>query len=284
VSHLEASLENARVALDAGDPNGSMALAQSARTTLLQHPELPQAAWLMAEALHVTAASAWALGDPTAAEDALRQSQVLEGARAAALGDAITKPSTADAELVTVKVTAAGVQPGDTLEWDGIPRDAPGRVWAVPRAPELHHARVLRQARPLWAGWVRVVEGATVVSLPLSQAEPCSVEDLALSRSPDTTSLVRCAAWVTARPAGGDAIEVAICRFARCEPFARWPRPLPAAVLRERGNPAESSSWVTPWGYTFLGVAVATAATALIWSATQSDESERTVWVYEGVR
>jgi hypothetical protein len=284
VSHIEESLENARVALDAGDPNGSAALAQSARVALTEHPELPQAAWLMAEALHITAASESALGNRSASESALRGAQGLEGLRAAALDDLVTQPTSKAAETALVRITLQGAQPGDTLVWDGVERAAEGAHWSVPGVSELHHGSVLRQGRPLWSGWVQIAQGAPSVTLTLPRAEPCSSEDLAQSRSPETTSLVRCTGWVAARPAPNGTIEVALCRLGRCGPFTRWPRPAPAAALREPESPTESSAWAAPWGYTFLGVAVVATATALVWSATRADEPGRTVWVYEGVR
>ncbi len=283
VSHIEESLENARVALDAGDPNGSAALIQSARATLTEHPELPQAAWLMAETLHVTAASASALGDRSAAESALRDAQGLEGPRATAHDDA-AKPASTATETAPVLVTLQGAQPGDTLVWDGVERAAEGASWSVPGGSEIHHGSVLRQGRPVWSGWVQIAAGAPSVTLALPRAEPCSADDLAQSRTAETNALVRCTAWVAARPASSGSIEVALCRLGRCEPFTRWPRPAPAAALREPESPAESSAWAAPWGYTFLGVAVVATATALVWSATRPDEPGRTVWVYEGVR
>jgi hypothetical protein len=97
-------------------------------------------------------------------------------------------------------------------------------------------------------------------------------------------SRVRCTSWLAARPAPTGAIEVARCRPSGCEPFTRWPRPAPVAALsgtREPEAPREKQSY---WGYGFLGVAVAATATAIIWGATRSDDSERTVWVYDGIR
>lgn len=284
VAYIEGSLEAARLALDAGDTSGSAEHLVHAGKAIDSHPELPQSAWLMAEALQLDAAIARASGDDARAIDMLSEAAGLEGERAAAL-DRAAHVTRELAERPRTELSLIGPGPGDVVEWDGVPQSPRGELWFVTSTVGMHHVRVLRGAQLLWAGWTRIATSTTLVEVPLSPPAACSAEDLALGRSPKTIASVRCESWLAARPASGGAVEVARCHLGACKPFARWPRPAPALALSQAQKPDEKSDASSSyWGYGFLGVAVAATATALIWSATRSDDSERTVWVYEGIR
>ncbi len=283
VSHIERALEEARVALDAGDPKNAEQHAAAAEAELREHPELPQAHWLMAEARAAFAEAARALGNDDSAEAAQRDAQGLGGARAPELDESVEPALAVNAERTRLELSLRGWLEGDVVEWDGAAIQAPRERAHLESTSGLHHLRVLRGTRLLWAGWVNASEESPLLSVALATPAPCGAEDLALGRASDTLARVRCDEWVAARPGRPGSLELARCRRGSCEPFAPWPSAAPARALRTDEPAAETRSWA-PWGYTFLGVAVAATATALIWSATRPEERDRTVWVYQGVR
>lgn len=178
--------------------------------------------------------------------------------------------------------------------------DPQGR-WRIPLEPGLHHARVLRGGRAVWAGWIDVPAAPGQIELPVPAPIPCSLDDFQSVSSPgglDTP--ITCDRWVAVRPAapagaqGADAqgagaqgtatsIEVAWCHRDQCGPFERWPRAaVPEGVLA--ATPPDEAGGVPWWGYALLGTAVSATAAILFLSVTNRDRQERPVWIYGGVQ
>src|SRR5690606_12727429 len=117
----EALLEEARAATAAP---GTPSALERAEALLLEHPELPQAAWLLAERFAIEAQLPGGAGDAAAArrrELALR-AQELEGARAQPAG-AAPLPAAAPVSALTAP---AGARPNDRVFVDGVARAPAG--------------------------------------------------------------------------------------------------------------------------------------------------------------
>src|SRR5687768_7433415 len=144
---IEELLEEARVKSDAMDEAGALGRLTDASQLILDHPELPQAAWLSAERMTLEAALLERRPEGLEKARALRRAaRVLEGKRVAPLAES-AKPAPEEPgppELGT-RVAIGGLEPDDRLFWDGRPARH-----AVPASAETHHARVVRQGRTVW--------------------------------------------------------------------------------------------------------------------------------------
>src|SRR4051812_25286956 len=151
VAQLESSLEEARNAAAALEQSRALAALERAEHLLRDHPELPQSAWLMAEVLELSADVESTAPDAADAERALRRrAATLEGPRATPFSDRASPEGAPETEA-PISVEIRGLEPNDTLEWDGVQV-----AGSFPTAPGEHHARVARNGRLLWAGWARV--------------------------------------------------------------------------------------------------------------------------------
>jgi hypothetical protein len=257
VEQIEAAIENARAAAE----SASDELAR-AEQLLLAHPELPQAAWLLAER-HALAAQAQAHGGPRP-ETGLARARALEGVRAAAAGAPETSPGEPGAPpaIPLVQLALPHRRAGDALFIDGLL--AGERTLAV----GLHHVRITRGARLVWAGWV--VAGADGRPHAADPTVACSALDLA-DVEPDTERPragpgVACPRWAAARPGVLGGLDVSPCNGSSC---AAWqhlgagPPPgaeHPAALGEPRGWPG----WLT-WALVGAGAAATTGV--VLWQA-----------------
>ncbi len=284
VAHIERSLESSRVAFDAADIETGRRELATATALLRENPGLPQAPWLMAEALELEALAARSSGALDAARAFAARAASLSGPRSRALsqsaGDA---PSSDDAPAVEHQLVGPAAHDAVYLDGTRTAPQAGGFLFSATRG--VHHVRVVRHDGE-WSTWLEVTDEARTIELALPRPKACSVEDLAVMRRglSNEAAHVSCPSWLAARPVAGGAIEVSYCKNARCGPFERWPASAPPLALKPA--PAETRDKGTPWwGYALLGTAAAAAtATVLIWTGTQSDGDERDVWVYRGVR
>lgn len=261
VDEIEALLEEART-LPAGP--GTPDALQRAEALLLQHPELPQAAWLLAEC-HAIEAHALATGDDatTARRQELgRLALGLEGGRAAAAGAVALA---ADGDAAASVPAPRGARPHDRVFIDGVaiePRAEP-RLFA----PGRHHARLSRGGLPVWSGWIALEHGP---GEPLADpASPCSELDLADvtagGAAPEPAPGVRCERWAVARPSLLGGVDLADCAGSRCEPWQRAGAPRSEApVVRDEAQ-AERSAWPgwATWG--LLGASALAATGLVLW-------------------
>jgi hypothetical protein len=270
VLDLEGRLEESRILASSLDEERALATLSSIERDLVMHPELPQAAWLLAE--HHRILSEVRRGDPSsvAEADALwRAALVLEGPRAPAFGAGSETRTTSSSPF---KLRFRDLTPRDVLEIDGASGGAERHV-----VPGVHHLRVLRDERLVHAGWARLGEHTEVV-LGVRPLRACSEEDLSPTQANGATVVpprgVLCERWVVARRRAGT-LEVASCQKSACSSF----QPL-AARDPTRGVP--------PWAVAATGLGMMAATLLTVW-ATGGFEPEpapqgRPVFVYGGLR
>jgi hypothetical protein len=281
VEEIEALLEKARLAAGALDDAAVLAYIGSLEQRLRAHAEVPQAAWLMAERLHIEAAVLERRpAEQARARELRRAAHILEGTRAPVYrpdagaraddGSATAPPPEPEAPPpLSVRVRVSGLRPGDVLEWNGQSTRAPARV-----AAGLHHVRIVRRGELALAQWLTVEAIGREQMLAAPAPAPCSASDLAPIRT--TAGRVqaphtRCRSWAVARPAGAAAIEIAWCSGARCGSWTRWPAATHGA--RARG-PQDERTWQT-WTPYVLGGIVAVAATGVVlWRVGVFDREE----------
>jgi hypothetical protein len=223
VAQLESSLEEGRNAAGALEQSRALAALERAEHVLRDHAELPQSSWLMAEILELSADVESTAPDGADAARALRKrAAALEGPRAAPFSDRATPESDVEIEPA-VPIEVQGLEPNDTLEWDGMQSGA-----SLSTAPGEHHARVARNGRLLWAGWTRVTAGAgaTRLRLPVPETVPCSLDDIGQGRfiagRAAPAPHARCDSYVLARPRPMGGIEAAVCERETCGAIVIW--------------------------------------------------------------
>lgn len=266
VDELEALLEEARTT---PSTRGASPALERAEALLLEHPELPQAAWLLAERQAIEAGALVAL-DAAAAARRLELGKTaarLEGVRAATAGTPEPGPDApAPSEPVTSAPVPRGARPHDRVFIDGVEVSAEAGA-PVTLAPGRHHALVARGTVSVWAGWLRLEPGH-VVQLP-DVGPACSAHDLADvgggSEAPGPAPGVRCERWAVARPSSAGGIDVAECAAARCGPWqhAGVERFVGALVVLPPAREPERGEW-PGWATWSLVGAGALAATGLV--------------------
>jgi hypothetical protein len=275
VEQLESALEEARNATASLEQNRAQLALDRADHLLREHPELPQSAWLMAEAWQLAADVESSIGGDASAALLLRtRAAALEGPRAAPFSD---RPEEAAATpLPAQAVTINGIEPGDHLQWDGV--EAPGTLTFSTVAGE-HHARVLRNGRLLWAGWAKLGAEDAQLALPVPETVPCSADDIGdghfVSGHAVAAAHARCASYVLARARAGGGIEAALCEREQCGNVVIWERAHAATSAHESKKKL--------WPYAVSIAAAALAVTGVVlWRAGVFDRNgagTTSVWV-----
>lgn len=259
---------------------GSAAVFEELDRLLAQHPELPQAAWLMAEryALEAQQRAGEAAPDGNAAEELTLRSSELEGARATAVGsEASPEPSAAATHQ---PLQLIGMRPRDEVSIDGRPL-SPGRQLA----PGRHHVQLWRARTRVWAGWVDVGSPARV---PIPDPTPaCNELDLLgtelMASAPTPAPGVRCNSWAVASPDDSGGLRLSLCQGSRCSAWEVQGHgaptrsgPPPTSAAEHEGLPA----WVT-WGALGAGVVAGTAL--VLWrTGAFAPASDSTEFVFTG--
>jgi hypothetical protein len=284
VAHVEELLDAARLALARLDEAEAREALRGAERLLLQHPQLPQAAWLRAEQLTILAElGESADGGAPDALDLRRRARALEGPRAQPFQDR-DRPPNAGTQITTesdttLSVGVTGFDARDALEWDGVRVTPPFET-----APGQHQVRVLRRGWLVWAAWISVDARAASASLAAPAIAPCSSDDLAGTtlgaNAPKPAAGTLCPRWAAARRHQGE-LELALCRHSECGRFHRLPAESRAAPARPaQREPQPFPTWAT--------VAIASAGAALatsvvLWQTGAFDSPpERERWVYRG--
>jgi hypothetical protein len=262
VDQLEAELEQARTALSALEETSASARLQQVERALLAHPHLPQAAFLMAECLSLQAQAAREKNTAHAATlDARRLA--LEGPRASSFGEAaLPLPISA---RITLDVQGLGAR--DELELDGVRLGA--GVQRVTLVPGLHHARVWRAERLVFATFSQLSSEQTAYTLDVPQPLACSAEDLErVPRAPaaERTTVpagIMCERWARVRETG-PGIAVSMCVRSECGPFLDWQRraavPFTPIAVQTQRLPA----WAV---FALAGGSVLVASSVVLWQA-----------------
>jgi hypothetical protein len=262
VDQLEAELEQARTALSALEETNAGARLRQVESDLLAHPHLPQASFLMAECL---ALQAQAARDTHAAQAAALDARrlALEGPRAAAFGETVAAlPAAAS---ITLEVQGLGTR--DELELDGVGLGS--GVKRVTLVPGLHHARVWRAERLVFATFSQLSSAQTAYMLDVPQPVACSAEDLERVRhgSADEHGAVppgiACERWARVRETGRG-IAVSMCTRSQCGPFLDWQRRATAPFTPIAVEKQRFPAWA---GFALAGASALVASSVLLWQA-----------------
>ena len=265
VDRIEGALEEAQRLAAALDEERALELLANVERDLLAHPELPQAAWLMAERHHVAAAIRRTQPDGAAEAAALvRSASVIEGPRAEAFGEHTEAGAPETSPPARTLLSVLDLDTSDALFIDGRMARASETV-----LPGRHHGRVLRGPRLAWAGWFDVPAQPRVQKyFGVPERGPCSAEDLADvtlgERAPNVPYGVHCGRWVAVRR-GATGLEVSWCEGQRCTAYG----PLLREQLETKAK-AAMPNWLAA---TLVGAAAVGAASLLI--ATGTFERER---------
>lgn len=317
VERVEGLLEEARAATAAEPSPGPL---ERAEALLLEHPELPQAAWLLAERFAI---EAHALDAASAArrQELVERARALEGARAEPVGAALPAAANA-APAATAPVSTAstapvpagpqpsasqragearsgtapppsGARPRDAVFIDGVrlatsPGLGPGA--AVPDAAALaaghHHIRVTRAGQLVWAGWV-TLEAGRAWSFP-DPSRACSALDLAdvvaRNGTAEPAPGVLCARWAVARPSLRGGADLAQCAGSRCGPWQHASTaPPPDARSRAPETDAEPGAWPAWATWSLIGAGTLAATGLVLWRAGAFEHDEPgTEFVFTG--
>jgi hypothetical protein len=272
---LEAELEQARTARAALEEQAAAERLERVTAELLAHQHLPQAAFLMAECLALQAQAA----SGAANLELWRQSTVLGGPRAPAFGEAIaTTTAGPGAEL---EVAIVGPAAGDELELDGQRR---GSLRSLRLAPGLHHVRVLRAGRLVFAAFERLAADQRQLALAVPRVQACSYDDLAsVDRARAAQGVrhdppVQCARWALVRPEPGG-VGVASCGRDGCGPFVHWQRRRASAPFTPL--PVDSGRLPSWAGFALAGAGAALATSLVLWQSGALDRGQRAATTLE---
>jgi len=238
---------------------------------LLSHPHLPQAGFLLGECLALQAQAAREQ-DPARARELDTQRLALEGPRAVAFGDTAAPA----APSPNLPLDVQGLRETDELELDGQTLAMPVR--RVSLAPGLHHARVWRGGRPIFATFVEASSGQTRLALNVPALVPCGPEDLeAVPRVAGAAKLsdgIACRHWAKVREESGG-IGVALCEQSRCGDFVHWQR---SVVAPFAPIAVERRHWPAWAGFAIAGATVALASGLVLWQSGAFDRGQPTTW------
>jgi hypothetical protein len=254
---IEDLLDHARDATAARDAGGVDRATAAAESLLRAHPELPQAAWLMAE-VERARSTRWRRiepSDPVAAERDAERADALDGGRVPSLGEVTAATPAPDAQL-EVEL------PEDAQAWlDG--RPLAGQPPTLATRAGLHALVVTSGGAPVWAEWIELGPGRTAVEADAPRAPPCSTADVARARlageALDARG-VRCARWVAVAPGPRPgSLDIALCEASQCGALFEWhdapawSRPAPVAVSDRAAHAAHPwPAWAT---WTLAGAA-----------------------------
>jgi hypothetical protein len=221
---------------------------------------------------------------PVNADELDARRVALEGPRAAAFGQGYVAPAAAAA----VRLDLQGLAASDELELDGERRPINARQ--VTLTPGLHHARVWRGGRPIFATFAPVVAAQTVLTLDVPALVPCSAEDLervprfSPTRADEPAAAppgIACSAWARVREDRAG-IAISLCQRSHCGAFQHWQRREPLAfapiAVERRAFPA----WA---GFALAGGAAVIASSIVLWQsgAFERGRASTATWEYGGL-
>jgi hypothetical protein len=276
---VESMLERARDSIAGRDGEDAERALTSAESVLRAHPELPQAAWLMAEVERAKAARWRRLtpADAEAAAGAWLRAEALDGGRVPGVGEEGSSQHPLEA-TITLELSHEETQPW--LDGELV------RSGSVATRAGPHALLVTWDGTPVWAAWIDAPAGHSTVHVSIPEAPACSAGDV--SRAHVTGDAidarrVQCRAWIAvlggAKPGS---LRVVVCAANRCGSILAWNAPIPwtwsPSVQRDR-----STGWPTwaTWG--LVGAGAAIAAGVVVLAATQSTPTQ-TRFVSGGIR
>jgi hypothetical protein len=288
---VEDLLDRARDALAGIDGSAVDAELTKAETTLRAHPELPQAAWLMAELERIRAVRLRQMApiDTAGATRAWKRAAAIDGGRQAGMAERPMTNTEQPPDAASIEIGGT-VEGGEQVWVDGRPVGA-----HVDTAAGAHTAVVTWAGDPIWAKWQEVRAGASTLSLVLPSPSPCSAVDVARAHGRDgaiEAERVQCASWVAAEPDPGSSrsVRVAVCSGDRCGPVGTWrlpdpwvAPPPPRPVATPAPAPGNSlPAWVV-WSAAGVGVALAAGAVVAL-SSSANPGPPQTRFVDNGIK
>jgi hypothetical protein len=274
VDAVEAELEQARTALSALEEAAASARLTRVERRLLAHPHLPQAAFLMGECLALQAQAAREHSPALALALEARRT-ALEGTRAPAFGAPLSRVPTPE----PASVTLVGLGAEDELELDAAPL---GAVRQVSLVPGLHHARVWRRGRLVFAAFLELAPQQTSLELSAPRLVACSSEDLADAAGDAPLGHVACERWARVR-AEQPGIGVALCEHQHCRPFVHWQL---SAASPFAPIPIDRAPALPAWATLTIAGAAALVTTGLVlWQAGAFEQGRPSAahWEYDGL-
>lgn len=248
-TRVEEDLKSAREMTTQHDADRAERSLARAEALLRAHPELPQAAWLLAEVERGWAARFFQL-EPRDVDRAARHwraAAALDGGRAPGVGE----PAAAIDPVAAFSIDARGS--AIEMRWDGDP------ITTGPHEarPGMHQLVAKANGEVVFAQWINVTP-AMAVHVALPSAEPCSRVDFSV---PDS---VQCPSWVEAKR--GDragTFLVRTCAANACgaellvAPFSSGPET--PRITHHRGLPV----WAA-WTLAGVGIVAAGVAAGVI--------------------
>jgi hypothetical protein len=283
---VEKELAAARDAISASDADTAERDLARIEATLRDHPELPQAAWLRAEAERAWAAR-WLRVEPrdeARARAAWETASALDGGRVAGVGevDFPARPrvktefilESPQAEHLTVRIDGRRVTP-----------TAKGR-FEVDLAPAEHQVLASLDGRMLFAAWIATAANPSPIRVPITE-DACSRDELEhVARAGDRVQAagVTCPAWVAVAPGEHGSVFVAQCQGETCGPLLEW-RTERFGATGPPQPPSRSIAWPAWATWTLVGIGAATATSmALIATGVFETRPVETHFVVGGVR
>jgi hypothetical protein len=280
---VEKFLDRARDAMAARDGDAVDRMLEAATSTLRAHPEVPQAAWLMAEVERARSTRLRRIApiDEAAAASAWTRAEALDGGRVAGVGEqGASAPSAATLTL------PAGLPAGATVRVDGSAASGP----TVATRAGLHALVVELDGNPVWASWIEAPAGTSSAQIAAPLVPECSRMDVARASVAGETvdaAGVHCRSWIAAIAGEPDGVRVALCSADHCGPLAAWRAPLPWTYdpLGEGGKRGHDRGWPTwaTWGLVGATAVVAAGVIVLATGALKPAPTE-TQFVSGGVR
>ena len=275
VRALEGRLDEARTLSSSLDEPRALEVLDAVEHELHEHPELPQAAFLLAERHRLAAAIHRSEAGPDGEAHAFEleaRSFALEGTRATAFGETPLPPHV-EAAFRRVHVVFTDADARDEIEIDGVSGSARRELLLGGE----HHVRVLRGDALVFAGFLEREPPASI-RLGIPPVASCSAWDLAAvsanTKVPTSTASVRCGRWVAVRRMLGK-LELAECEQSRCGAFFALEPPPPPPKAR-----------FPQWASVAIAGAASIGATSLVlWAAGAFDrpvQPVRTDVVYRG--
>ncbi len=257
---VERLLDRARDAMAARDGDAVDRMLEAASATLKEHPELPQAAWLMAEVerSRSTRMRRIAPVDEAAAAVAWARAEAMDQGRVAGVGEqGAASPAAATLTL------PAGLPAGVTVRLDGLATTQPD----IATHAGSHALVVELDGAPVWASWIEAPAGTSSARVSAPVMPECSRMDLSRAAATGETvdaSGVRCPSWIAVVGDGTGDVRVAVCSADHCGPLALWRAPLPW-TYNPPSEGARGGAWPTwaTWGLVGAGAIVATGVIVL---------------------
>ena len=297
VANIESTLHAARATLDLGESSSldevraRIAVAYDAARA---HPQDAEAAWLLAEALRLSARAEALAGDHAGAAALRARARLLDRGRLLGLSEGIEAVPSEPTNEVTLVMD--GAPDHAVVRIDGESYDATRSFTARLSVGE-HHVRVTL-ADPdgldrgvLLASWLTVAAGdATIHVRVADERVACSARDLAAALEALASHggfEVRCPHWAIARRVGAVTLDVRACDARSCAPSESWLTLTGVTPLRPRGDEGPASSaWRSGWTYAAIGAATLAVGGLAAWrlGALDRPQAPPPTWRWEGIR